>query len=87
MAAPARGWGVRSRQARVSACTSQVITTEGPPANKSPAHREEGPPTPGVRDQRDKRQEWPALACKTHLQPPTLVLQALRVPISPFARI
>nr|XP_048271437.1 proline-rich receptor-like protein kinase PERK5 [Myodes glareolus] len=55
------------------------------PANKSPA--QEGPPTPGVRDQRDKRREWPALACKTHLQPRTLVLQALRVPISPFARI
>lgn len=55
------------------------------PANKSAAHWEERPPTLGVGDPRDKHREGPDLACKTHLQPPTLVLQALRVPSSPSA--
>lgn len=55
------------------------------PANKSTAHWEERPPTLGVRDPRDKHREGPDLAYKTHLQPPTLVLQALRVPSSPRA--
>ncbi|XP_076791307.1 uncharacterized protein LOC143442489 [Arvicanthis niloticus] len=55
------------------------------PANKSAAHWEERPPTLGVGDPRDKHREGPDLACKTHLQPPTLVLQDLRVPSSPSA--
>lgn len=55
------------------------------PANKSAAHWEERPPTLGVGDPRDKHRKGPDLACKTHLQPPTLVLQDLRVPSSPSA--
>lgn len=38
-----------------------------------------------MRDPRDKHREGPDLAYKTHLQPPALVLQALRVPSSPSA--